>query len=61
MELADKDVQSLQSNPHVAVHMLNDPPQRTTNRNARYTHIGARSSQAPPCYHCGRKHSALKC
>ena len=27
MELADKDVQSLQSNPHVPVHMLNDPPQ----------------------------------
>ena len=61
MELADKDVQSLQSNSHVPVHMLNDPPQQTSNRNARHTRNGARNSQAPPCYRCGGKHSASKC
>ena len=32
-ELADEDVQSLQSTPHVPVHTLNNPLQRTTNRN----------------------------
>ena len=61
MELADKDVQSLQSNPHVPVHMLNDPPQQTSNRNARHTHNGAGNSQAPLRYRCGGKHSASKC
>ena len=58
MELADKDVQSLQSNPYVPVHMLNDPLQRTTNRNTRHTHNGACNSQASPCYRCAGKHSA---
>ena len=61
MELADKDVQSLQSTPHVPVHLLNDPPQRATNRNPKHTHNGPRNSQALPYFRCGGKHSALKC
>ena len=61
MELADKDVQSLQSTQHVPVHLLNDTPQRATNRNARHTHNGPRNSQAIPCYRFGEKHSASKC
>ena len=51
MELADKDVQSLQSNLHAPVHKLNQPSQGNTNSNT--THM--------PCYHCEGKHSAAKC
>ena len=64
MELADKDVQSLQSNSHAPVHKLNEPHpsgQRSTKRNATHTHNGARNSQAPPCYCCEGKHSDSKC
>ena len=50
MELADKDVQSLQPNSHAPVHKLNEP-QLSAQRNTRSN---------PQCHREG-KHSASTC
>ena len=61
MELADKDVQSLQSSSHTPVHKLHEP-QPTGQRNTKgNSYNRARNPQASTCYHCGGKHSAAMC
>ena len=61
MELADKDVQSLQSSSHTPVHKLHEP-QPTGQRNTKgNSYNRARNPQASTCYRCGGKHSAAMC
>ena len=64
MELADKDVQSLQSNPHPPVLKLNEQhtsTQRNSRRNVTQHTTRHCSPQTLPCHHCGGKHSSSTC
>ena len=64
MELADKDVQSLQSNPHPPVFKLNEQhtsTQRNSRRNVTQHTTRHRNPQTLPCHCCGGKHSSSTC
>ena len=52
MKLADKDVQSLQSNSRASVHKLAEPQQGNGNRSSTHTRNGVHNSHAPLCHHC---------
>ena len=64
MELADKDIQSLQSNPHPPVLKLNEQ-HTSTHRNARRNvtqhPTRHRNPQTTPCHRCRGKHSGSTC
>ena len=64
MELADKDVQSLQSNPHTPVLKLNEQhtsTQRNSRRNVTQHITRHRNPQILPCHRCGGKHRSSTC
>ena len=64
MELADKDVQSLQSNPHPPVLKLNEQhtsTQRNSRRNVTQHITRHRNPQTLPCHCCGGKHRSSTC
>ena len=64
MELADKDVQSLQSNPHPPVLKLNEQHtanHRNARRNVTQHPTRHRNPQTAPCHRCGGKHSGATC
>ena len=63
MELADKDVKSLQSGPQTFVHKLQESQpatQRPTKKNPQYPNRGS-NPHTTVCYRCGGKHLATSC